>query len=64
MENAEIDLRTIAAYLGASIDEQSFRKDLLGEDDEHGTPEFTGRMLDDEVKAPGPFRRFLGRLKR
>ena len=26
MENAEIDLRNIAAYLGASIDEQAFRK--------------------------------------
>ena len=32
MENAEIDMRAIAAYLGATIDEDAFQKDLLGED--------------------------------
>jgi malate dehydrogenase (quinone) len=62
MENAEIDLRNIAAYLGASIDEQSFRKDLLGEN-EDGAAEFAGRILNDDVKAPGPLRRFLRRFR-
>lgn len=64
MENAEIDLRNITAYLGASIDEESFRKDLLGENDEQGAPEFTGRMLDGDVESPGLVRRFLHRFKR
>ena len=63
MENAEIDMRTIAAHLGASIDEQAFRRDLLGENDEHDAPEFTGRMLNDDVKMPGPLRRFLRRFR-
>lgn len=49
MENAEIDMRVIADYLGAAIDDEAFRNDLLGEDHEHNFDDFTGRVLDDEV---------------
>ncbi len=64
MENAEIDMRAIVAYLGATIDEAAFRNDLLGEDSEHGKTDFTGRMLDDDVEPQGAFRRLLNKLKR
>ena len=45
LENAEIDLRTIVRYLGASIDEVAFKHDLLGEDHSHSDTDFTGRVL-------------------
>lgn len=45
LENAEIDLRTIAAYLGAQIDEQAFNSELLSGEAEHDARDFTGRML-------------------
>lgn len=64
MENAEIDMRAIARYLGANIDEPLFHKELLGEDSEHDKEDFTGRLLDDDVRSPGPLRRLLARLKR
>jgi len=63
MENAEIDMRAIAAFLGARIDEQLFRKELLGEDTQHHTEDFTGRMLDSQLRPLGAIRRFLGRFK-
>jgi malate dehydrogenase (quinone) len=46
MENAEIDLRIIASHLGARIDESAFRSSLLGEDPQHDSEDFTGRLLD------------------
>jgi malate dehydrogenase (quinone) len=63
MENAEIDMRAVAAFLGASIDEQLFRKELLGEDTGHDQADFTGRVLADEPAPVGRFRRLLDRLK-
>ncbi len=45
IENAEIDLRTIAKYLDVSIDEAAFKKDLLGDDMQHGNDDFSGRVL-------------------
>jgi malate dehydrogenase (quinone) len=63
MENAEIDMRAVAAYLGASIDEQLFRKELLGEDSGHDQTDFTGRVLAEEPKRSTAFRRLLDRLK-
>jgi hypothetical protein len=51
MENAEIDMRIIARHLGASIDEEALRRELLGEDREHGEEDFTGRLLDDDSEG-------------
>jgi malate dehydrogenase (quinone) len=45
LENAEIDLRIIVEHLGGSIDEDAFKKDLLGEDRRHSDSDFTGRVL-------------------
>ncbi|MBU1193174.1 MAG: FAD-dependent oxidoreductase [Gammaproteobacteria bacterium] len=45
LENAEIDMRAIAEFLGATIDEQAFKTELLGEDNIHGQEDFTGEFL-------------------
>lgn len=51
LENAEIDMRAIADYLGATIDEEALKAELLGEDSEHGQQDFTGVMLDSNELA-------------
>jgi len=48
LENAELDLRTIAEYLNASIDEKALKKDLLGEDSQHEGRDFPGAVLPGE----------------
>ena len=48
LENAELDLRTICDYLGAHIDEERFKKDLLRDDTQHDDEDFTGRVLTGE----------------
>ena len=48
IENAEIDLRTIVKHLGAGIDEEAFKKDILGEDHSHTESDFTGRVISGE----------------
>ena len=45
LENAEIDLRTIAGHLGASIDEAALQKDLLVDDQKHGSDDFSGVVI-------------------
>ncbi|MDQ1362561.1 MAG: hypothetical protein QG652_421 [Pseudomonadota bacterium] len=45
LENAELDLRVIARFLGVSIDEDAFKRDLLGDDKKHTDQDFTGRVL-------------------
>jgi len=45
IENAEIDLRTIAKHIGAKIDDPKFKKELLGDDVQHGNEDFPGRVL-------------------
>ena len=45
LENAEIDMRTIARYLGAKIDEEALRKDLLISDDKHEADDFSGVVI-------------------
>ncbi len=45
LENAEIDLRVIAEYLGATINEEKFEKELLDEEGAHQAEHFTGRMI-------------------
>lgn len=45
MENAEIDLRIVARHLGARINEEALREELLGDDTPHDDKDFTGRIL-------------------
>ena len=64
MENAEIDMRIIAKHLGATIDEDALRYELLGEDREHGEADFTGRVLDDSEESVGFVKRLVMRFKK
>ena len=64
MENAEIDMRIIARHLGATIDEDALRHELLGEDTEHGEEDFTGRLLEDSKKPAGLLKRFVRQFKK
>lgn len=45
IENAEIDMRTIANYLGATIDEDALQKDLLINDHRHDEDDFAGVVI-------------------
>jgi malate dehydrogenase (quinone) len=45
LENAEIDLRTIAARLGAVIDDDALQSDLLQDDERHDAGDYPGRIL-------------------
>ena len=51
LENAEIDLRIIIEHLGAHIDENAFKRDLLHEDHKHTDTDFTGRVLSGDDAA-------------
>lgn len=51
LENAEIDMRAIAEFLGANIDEQAFKAELLGEERVHGQEDFTGVLLNTSKKG-------------
>ena len=46
IENAELDMRTIVAHLGASIDEDAMQKDLLGDDHQHNKDDFAGVVIE------------------
>ena len=45
LENAEIDLRTIAAHLGASIDDDALTNDLSVDDSKADSDRFSGTMI-------------------
>lgn len=45
LENAEIDMRTIAAFLKLNVDDGAIKRDLLGDDHQHGNEDFTGRVI-------------------
>lgn len=45
IENAELDLRTVAKHLGASIDEEALQRDLLKDDQQHGHDDFSGVLI-------------------
>ena len=51
LENAELDMRTIAAFLGARVEEDAFRQELLHDDTEHRASDFPGRVLTGEDAA-------------
>ncbi len=64
LENAVLDMRSVARFLGAAVDEQRLAQELLGEAPEPGQGEFAGRMLDDTARPASRWRRFLDRLQR
>ncbi|MCW8854954.1 MAG: FAD-dependent oxidoreductase [Gammaproteobacteria bacterium] len=45
LENAELDLRVIVKFLDATINEEAFKNDLLGDDEKHTDKDFSGRVL-------------------
>lgn len=45
LENAEIDMRAVAEYLGATVDEAAFKAEILGEEPVHSQDDLPGRML-------------------
>jgi len=45
LENAEVDLRNVAQFLGATIDDEAFAADLLAEDSQHGLEDLPMHML-------------------
>ena len=45
LENAEIDLRTIARHLGAEIDDAALQKDLLVDEQKHDSDDFSGVVI-------------------
>jgi len=45
IENAEIDMRNIAKFLDATVDDDAIQKDLLGDDHQHGNEDFPGRVI-------------------
>ena len=45
IENAEIDMRTVADFLDLNVDEEAIKKDLLGDDVQHGNDDFPGRVI-------------------
>ncbi len=45
LENAEIDMRTIVEYLGATIDEDALQRDLLINDHKHNADDFSGVVI-------------------
>ncbi len=51
LENAEIDLRTIAKHLGANIDEIGLQKDLLVDDHKHNADDFSGVIISGDDAA-------------
>lgn len=51
LENAEIDLRTIANYIGVSIDEAALKRDLLINDNKHDNSDFSGMVIQGDVAA-------------
>ncbi len=51
IENAEIDLRTIAKHMGVSINEKQFQKELLGDDVQHNRDDFAGRFFSGDDAA-------------
>jgi malate dehydrogenase (quinone) len=45
IENAELDLRSVAKHLGASIDEEALQRELLKDDLQHGSDDFSGVLI-------------------
>jgi len=45
LENAEIDMRTVAQFLDLKVDEEAIKKDLLGDDVQHNNDDFPGKVI-------------------
>ncbi len=48
LENAEIDMRTIVEHLGATIDEEGIKRDLLKDDQQHKPEDLPGIVITGE----------------
>jgi len=48
IENAEIDMRNVAKFLNATVNDDAIQKDLLGDDHQHGNEDFPGRVIEGE----------------
>ncbi|MDH5392975.1 MAG: FAD-dependent oxidoreductase [Gammaproteobacteria bacterium] len=48
LENAEIDMRTVARFLKLTVNDEMIKKDLLGDDVRHNNADFPGRVLSGE----------------
>jgi malate dehydrogenase (quinone) len=51
LENAEIDLRTIAEVLKVEVDDEGIQRDLLVDDHKHSEQDFPGRILSGDDAA-------------
>jgi malate dehydrogenase (quinone) len=51
LENAEIDLRTIAEFLKVEVDDEGIQRDLLVDDHKHSEQDFPGRILSGDDAA-------------
>ncbi len=47
LENAEVDLRSVVDFLGATMDEEAFARDLLAEDSKHQREDLPIRILEE-----------------
>ncbi len=63
LENALIDMRAVAAFLGAEVDEPRVAAELLATGEPAQQPEFSGRLLDDAQRPVSRWRRWLKRLR-
>jgi len=48
LENAEVDMRSVAEFLGANIDEERFAADLLKGDTQHHAEDLPVRIITGE----------------
>lgn len=45
LENAEVDMRAVAGFLGAQVDEDAFARDLLGGDSRHESADLPAHII-------------------
>jgi len=45
LENAEVDMRAVAQFLGADVDEQGFARDLLVDDQRHASADLPSHII-------------------
>ena len=51
LENAEVDMRSVAEFLGATVDEERFKKDLLINDERHQGSDLPAHILTGDAAA-------------
>ena len=51
LENAEVDMRAVAEFLGATVDEERFAKDLLIDDERHKNSDLPAHIITGDAAA-------------